>query len=129
MKKFIEHIKECEDYTAVGGASTDQIKAAEEELGLVFSKEYKEFLKELGAACANGHEFIGICESNRLNIIERTLKEKKKNENVSEDMYLIEDVGIDKILTWQNAKGDLFQTVGKGEPELLNMTLTEYVEG
>ena len=129
MKKFIELIKEYEDYTAVGGASADQIKAAEEELGLVFSKEYKEFLKEHGAACANGHEFLGICESKRLNIVESTLKAKKKNDSVPGDLYLIEDVGIDKILTWQNAKGELFQTVGKGEPEKLEVKLSEYVEG
>ena len=129
MGKFADHIKKYEDFAAVGGASADQIKAAEEELGLIFSKEYKEFLKEHGAACANGHEFLGICESKRLNIVEGTLKAKKKNDNVPDDMYLIEDVGIDKILTWQNADGKLFQTVGKGEPELLKMNLTEYVEG
>lgn len=129
MKKFTDIIREYEDFTAVGGASNEQIKEAEEELGLKFSKEYKEFLKEYGAACANGHEFLGICDSKRLNIVEGTLKAKKKNDNVPEDMYLIEDVGIDKILTWQNAKGELFQTVGKGEIERLEVELCEYVEG
>ena len=129
MKKFTDIIKEYEDFTAVGGASNEQIKEAEEELGLKFSKEYKEFLKEYGAACANGHEFLGICDSKRLDIVDATLKAKKKNETVSNDLYLIEDVGIDKILTWQNADGKLFQTVGKGAPELLEINLTEYVEG
>ncbi len=129
MKKFKDIVKDYEDFTAVGGAQDEQIKNAEEELGLKFSKEYKDFLKEHGAACANGHEFLGICESKRLNIIDATLKAKKKNETVSDDLYLIEDVGIDKILTWQNADGKLFQTVGKGAPELLEINLTEYVEG
>lgn len=129
MKKFTDIIKDCEDYTAIGGVSIEQIKSAEEELGLVFSKEYKEFLKEHGVACANGHEFLGICDSGRLNIIDGTLKAKKKNENIPEDMYLIEDVGIDKIMTWQNAKGELFQTVGKEKPEKLEIKLCEYVEG
>ena len=129
MKKFKDIVKDYEDFTAVGGAQDEQIKNAEEELGLKFSKEYKDFLKEHGAACANGHEFLGICESKRLNIIDATLKAKKKNETVSNDLYLIEDVGIDKILTWQNADGKLFQTVGKGAPELLEINLTEYVEG
>ena len=129
MKKFKDIVKDYEDFTAVGGAQDEQIKNAEEELGLKFSKEYKDFLKEHGAACANGHEFLGICESKRLNIIDATLKAKKKNETVSNDLYLIEDVGIDKILTWQNADGKLFQTVGKGAPEFLEINLTEYVEG
>ena len=127
MKKFTDIIKEYEDFTAVGGASNEQIKEAEEELGLKFSKEYKEFLKEYGAACANGHEFFGLCESKRLNIIDATLKAKKKNEAISDELYLIEDMGIDKILTWQNEKGELFQTVGRGEPVKLEVKLCEYV--
>ena len=127
MKKFTDIIKEYEDFTAVGGASNEQIKEAEEELGLKFSKEYKEFLKEYGAACANGHEFFGLCESKRLNIIDATLKAKKKNEAISDELYLIEDMGIDKILTWQNEKGELFQTVGMGEPVKLEVKLCEYV--
>ncbi len=129
MKKFTDIIKEYEDFTAVGGASNEQIKEAEEELGLKFSKEYKEFLKEYGAACANGHEFLGICDSKRLDIVDATLKAKKKNELISDEMYLIEDVGIDKILTWQNSDGKLFQSVGKGEPEPIKMNLAEYVDG
>lgn len=129
MKKLTDIIKEYEDFTAVGGASNEQIKEAEEELGLKFSKEYKEFLKEYGAACANGHEFFGLCESKRLNIIDATLKAKKKNKSISDELYLIEDVGIDKILTWQNADGKLFQSVGKGNPEPLKMHLAEYVDG
>lgn len=127
MKKFTDIIKEYEDFTAVGGASNEQIKEAEEELGLKFSKEYKEFLKEYGAACANGHEFFGLCESKRLNIIDATLKAKKKNEAISDELYLIEDMGIDKILTWQNEKGELFQTVGRGEPVKLEVKLCEYL--
>ena len=36
-------------------------------------------------------------------------------------------MGIDKILTWQNEKGELFQAVGRGEPEKLEVKLCEYV--
>lgn len=122
-------MKEYDDFAAFGGANENQIKAAEDELGLKFSKEYKEFLKEYGAASVNGHEFLGICASKRLNIVEGTIKAREQNKNVPSDLYLIEDVGIDKILTWQNSDGQLFQTVGKGEPELLETKLAEYVEG
>lgn len=99
-----------------------------EEPGLKFNKEYKLFLKEYGAVSANGHEFLGICDSKRLNIIERTLEARKKNNSIPTDLYLIEDIGIDKMLTWQNAEGQLFQTVGKGVPERLETTLCEYVD-
>ena len=71
--------------------------------------------------------FFGLCESKRLNIIDATLKAKKKNEAISDELYLIEDMGIDKILTWQNEKGELFQAVGRGEPEKLEVKLCEYV--
>ena len=129
MKRFADIIKEYGDFAAFGGVSDKQIKAVEQELGLNFSKEYKEFLKEYGAACANGHEFLGICDSKRLNIVEGTVKARKKNGNIPENLYLIEDIGIDRILIWQNATGKMYQTIGKGEPTELDVILQEYVEG
>ena len=127
MKMFKDIIREYEDFVSLGEVSDKEIKNAEETLGLEFNKEYKAFIKECGAACANSHEFLGLCTSERLNIVDGTIKARKKNSSVSDDLYLIEDIGVDKILTWQNKKGELFQTVGKSEPEKLEVNLCEYV--
>ncbi len=127
MKKFKDIVREYEDFVSLGEVSESEIKAAETELGIEFDSEYKAFIKAYGAASANAHEFMGICKSKRLNIIAGTSKARKQNANVPDDLYLIEDVGVDKILTWQNKKGELFQTVGKSEPEKLEVDLCEYV--
>ena len=95
---------------------------------MVFCKEYREFIGVYGSACANGHELMGICEASNLSIVERTNDAKGKNPNIPTDLYLIEDLGIDKILTWQNSKGELFQTVGNGLPEKLEIDLCTYVD-
>lgn len=128
MKVFSDKIKEYKDFTAYGPVNDDDIKEAERELELRFNDEYKYFLKEYGTASANGHEFFGICDYSRLNIVVETLKRRKENSNVPGDLYLIEDVGIDKIYTWQNESGQLFQTVGNGMPEKIKSTLCEYVD-
>ncbi len=128
MGKFTDIIREYEDYSAVGGVSKEQIKAAEEELGVCFSKEYKDFLSEHGTACANGHEFLGICNSKRLSIVACTQKEKSKNEKIPQNLYLIENVGIDKLLTWQDENGVLYQTVANSAPEKMQMNITDYVQ-
>ena len=127
MKKFTELIKAYDDFMAIGAANEYKIDEAERELGLKFSEEYKAFLREYGTASANGHEFFGICDSKRLNIVEMTLNAWKENSNVPRDLYLIEDVGIDKIYTWQNKEGQLFQTIANGIPEKIQNTLCEYV--
>ena len=127
MKKFTDVIKEYEDFTALGGVDDSLIEAAEIRLGLKFSNEYKEFLREHGAACGNSHEFFGICNFKRLHIVEETIRAREENSNVPKNLYNIEDVGIDKIKTWQDESGQLFQTVGNGMPEKLTITLCEYV--
>lgn len=127
MKRFADAIKDFDDYISTGAVEDERIRNAEEELGLEFSKEYKEFLSEHGAASAHGHEFMGICDTKRLDIVEGTIKEKEKNKEVPEDFYLIENMGIDKILVWQNKEGKLYQTVGKSKPEIIDNTLSEYV--
>ncbi len=128
MNKFTDVIKEYEDFTALGGVDNVSIEKAEIRLGLKFSKEYKEFLREHGAACANAHEFFGICRFKRLNIVEETIKAREENPNVPKNLYYIEDVGIDKIRTWQDESGQLFQTVGNGIPKRMELTLCEYVK-
>lgn len=128
IMNFVDKIRECEDYAEAGGVDEEQIKDAEEKLGIAFSDEFRLFLRQCGAACANGHEFLGICDSKRLSIVDATRKAKKENPQIEKDMYLIENIGIDKIRVWQNTKGNLFQTVGNGKPEMLNYGLTEYLD-
>lgn len=128
MDKLIKTIQEYDDFVSTGIVDDSSIEKAEKELGLVFNKSYRIMIGKFGVASVNGHELLGICDSKRLNIVDATIKAKKKNPSVLEDMYLIEDIGIDNILVWQNEKGELFQTVGNGEPEKMDINLIDYIE-
>lgn len=124
---MIKELKKKEDLVYIGSATDEQIKSAEKELGLSFSKDYVEYLSTYGVASANGHEFTGIVKSKRLNVIDVTINERDKNPYVSENLYVLEKMDIDKIVIWQNAKGELFQTVGNGEPQKMGMSFAEFL--
>ena len=126
--RFVELIKTYDDFIALSAISDDKIEQAERILELRFADEYREFISSYGSACANGHEFLGIGESEQTGIVKSTIKEKEKNPNVSSDMYLIENYGIDSLKIWQNSKGELFQTVGKGVPIRIDIGLCEFVK-
>jgi hypothetical protein len=71
---------------------------------------------------------MGVVENKRLNTVFVTLEARKRNLGIPGNLYVIEDLATDKILTWQDEEGVLYQTVGDGEPERINKTLEEYVE-
>ena len=59
MKKKIEIPASA--YVA-GPASEEQIRAAEEELGVKFPREYRDFLKEYGALAVHKYDIAGVFE-------------------------------------------------------------------
>ncbi|MCQ2548570.1 MAG: SMI1/KNR4 family protein [Lachnospiraceae bacterium] len=124
---MIKTLKSKEDFVCMEGASEEQIKEAERELGLTFSEDYKEYLAMFGAACANGHEFTGIIKSQRLNVVDVTKNARDNNVFVPEDLYVLEEMNLDRIIIWQNYKGELFQTIGTSEPEKLDCSFDEFL--
>lgn len=55
MNEFIEKIRKYSDYSGEDGAEDAAVEAAEKALGLTFAEDYREYLLECGAACADGH--------------------------------------------------------------------------
>ena len=110
MSPFIELLKNEDDFASLNGASLEQISAAEIQLGLSFSEEYKLYLKEYGIASANGHEFTGLCESPRLNVVTVTKAARWDNPSVPENYYVVEKAGIDGIMYWQEHDGTMIMT-------------------
>lgn len=125
---IIKLMESKEDLFSAKGVTKEDIEKVEERLGTVFASDYKEYLMTFGAASVNGHEFTGIISSDRLDVEKVTLRERDKNEKVPKDLYVIEDVGIDKVLVWQNAKGELFQTIGDNAPQRMKETFAEYID-
>lgn len=101
---------------------------AETSLGLHFSNDYKEYLSNFGLISYESHELTGICESPRLNVVEATKREKAENEYLTEDMYLLEQLGVENLSIWQNTNGEIFEVPYKGKPRKIFDSLIEYIE-
>lgn len=44
------------DYVGSNGRTEEEIAKAEKKIGITFAKDYREYLKEIGLACFDGHE-------------------------------------------------------------------------
>lgn len=97
-------------FCALPGASAQQIADAERALALSFADDYREYLLAFGVASAAGHEFTGICASERLNVVDVTLSERKIVPGIAQDCYVLEEANVDGIVIWQNGSSEIFQT-------------------
>lgn len=111
----------------LGGVSEKDIEAAEMALGLTFAEEYRDYLLNCGIATAGGHEFTGIGKSRRLNVVNVTQEYRRKNKNIPDDLYVVEELGIDKIVIWQSTSGEIYQTVAESKPEKIADSIAEYL--
>ncbi len=69
----------------------------------------------------------GLVKSARLNVVAATQKAKTKNPSIPDNLYLIEDLGTDRIMTWQEASGILYQSVGTNEVERIKKNFCDYI--
>lgn len=108
MSALTQKMASMKSFRSRTPATKEQIKRAEDELGLTFAKEYFEYLEEFGCASIYGHEFTGISKSARLDVVQVTNELKNINKDVPCDWYVIEELHIDGIAVWQNSKGDIY---------------------
>lgn len=127
MYDFITLLREKDDFFASSGASEEDIAFAEQQLNLKFSKDYRSYLKEFGAASADAHEYTGIKKSKRLNVVDVTIEEKRRNTLVPHGLYVVERLGIDGIVIWQSEDGTIYQTAWGEKPEAIFGSLADYV--
>ena len=115
------------DYVGANGVDEKTIKNAEKVLGLKFSKEYREYLSDIGLASFDDREFTGICEQNYLNVVYATNRKRKLYFNVPKDIYVVEELNIDGIVIWQSSDGSIYQTVYDSKPEKIYDSLYDYI--
>ena len=117
-----------EDYAFSNGRSDEQIVKAEKELNLKFSKEYVEYLKEVGLARVNAYELTGICPDNKnLDVVYKTKLEKSKIE-VPNDWYLVLDDGYCGQMIWQDSKGFIYLTKDGYKFTKINDSIFEFLK-
>jgi hypothetical protein len=123
-----------ETFKTLGGfanhkpASVEEIAAAEQQLRLTFSVEYREYLLDFGQADGNGSEFMGITDVSYLDVVSETKALRGLNPQVSADLYAVENTNIDGIIIWQDSSGGIYKTAPGTAPRKIFDSFAEYLK-
>ncbi len=115
-----------EDFVHGIGVKKEDILEAKKQLNVSFAKDYIEYLCKFGQVSYDGHELTGIGFVERLNVVTVTEEERKHNQNING--YVIEKVGMDSIVIWQDEKGYVYQTNQTNESKIIASSLLEYIQ-
>lgn len=124
---IIDAINSLEEMISTGGVSAEEILEAEKELGVAFSEEYKKALAEFGSVLAEEIELVGLAKSQNRNTVIVTKRERQSNSLVPEHLYVVENLGIEGVIIWQDEKGAIYQSSPNKEPEKVYASLSEYI--
>lgn len=126
MSRITETIKNMPDFYSEKDVSSSEIEKAENVLGLRFAHDFRECLNEYGAVSLGCHDFTGFSADANLDIVYVTEKCRHKNE-VSDDLYVIEESNIDGIVVWQDANGVVYKTTPCSNPEKIADSFLDYI--
>ncbi|WP_162012179.1 SMI1/KNR4 family protein [Streptococcus sp. S784/96/1] len=106
-----------------------EVTEAEKDLEVTFADEYRQLISVFGNFEISSHEFTGVEFDNFLNIVIATLDNRQYTHSDTQSMYVIEELGFDGIVIWQNTKGEIFQTIPNDtvKPEKLYSSFEKYV--
>jgi len=121
-------MNKIEDYFADGGVTDKEIRKAEEELGLKFASDYREYLSIYGCVSFGSHELTGLTKVKRLNVVEVTKENRQFNKSIPTDFYVIEEADIDGIVIWQNSEGKIFRSDIYSNPVCAYDSFVEYLD-
>lgn len=124
---IVEVIKTTDGAVVGKGASEQEISDAESELELKFSNEYADYLRVFGSAMLNGHFLTGLSKAKQMNVVLVTNRERKFNEAVPNNLYVIENTGLDGIIIWQDEKGTIYSSSDSGIKKVCG-SLAEYLK-
>ncbi len=128
MIDIIEAIRSFDDYIGGTGCSEKQIQKAEKRLNLLFAEDYKAYLREIGLAYFYGHELTGIGKIDRLNVVNVTEEQKSFTLEIPDELYVIENLGIDGVVLWQSQDGTIYQSVPGSALQKQFNSLYEYIQ-
>lgn len=129
MMSLIDMIKQGDVSFTFAPMTKEQIAQAEKELNVVFSKEYADYVAVFGVAILDGHEFTGLCNGKRLDVVRITQEQRKLNKNIPGNWYVVECVDVDGIVIWQSTEGTVYAAVPNSEAKKIANSISEYLEG
>ena len=127
MSKIIDVINNLENLLSLKPASTDDVGNIEIELALPLAEEYKEYLLEFGAIWADDIELTGVAKSKNRDVVQVTKKAWAANDKIKHNLYVVENVGIDGIVIWQDGSGTVYESRPNHEPRKIANSLSDYI--
>lgn len=127
MINIVDALKDIPGYIGSNGRTEEEISEAERKLGIPFAKDYRAYLKEIGLACFDGHEFTGLTKTARLNVVSVTKEQRQYFDKAALLWYVIEEVGIDGIIIWQSSNGTVYATAPNSGAKKIANSLSEYI--
>ena len=128
MSNIIQVVNELENLFPLKPATKEDINRIEKELSLSLADEYKEYLLQFGAILADGVELTGVAKSKERDVIQVTQREWEINSTVSHNMYVIENIGIEGIIIWQDESGKVYESRPNHNPVEIANSLAEYLK-
>jgi cell wall assembly regulator SMI1 len=108
MSDFVGKIKRVKDLRKAKGCTFAQIRKAEDELGLKFPEEYKDYVLEFGHIDFGPTEWTGLNVIKRLDTVHATQKARAENDKFPPKCFVLEDWGIEGIKAIVNEEGAVF---------------------
>lgn len=128
MSKIIEVINNLDNLLALKSATMDDVENVEIELALPLAEEYKEYLLKFGAIIADNVELTGIAKSKNRDVVQVTKREWAANNKISHKLYVVENIGIDGIIVWQDSSGKVYESRPNHGATQIADSLAEYLK-
>lgn len=123
---IVDEIKKIPKLYHVKGCTTSQIKEAQKVLGITFPDEYIDYVKEFGAISFYGTEWMGLNVDGYINVVDATKQEREINDDFPSDCFVLENQGIDGIITVADEKGNVY-SISYDKKELIYTSIVDYL--
>lgn len=128
MSKIIDVIENLNNLLPLKPATIENVENVEIELALPLAEEYKEYLMKYGAIMADDVELTGIAKSKTRDVIQVTQREWAANDKIKHSLYVVENLGIDGIIIWQDGSGKVYESRPNHGATQIAGSLAEYLE-
>ncbi len=128
-KDIVEVIENFKFKTHLKPATSEDVKSAEETLGLKFADEYIRYVLKYGAVMGDGNEYTGIADDGDSMSVVNATKQARELDcyDIPSNMYVIENLYIDGILGLQDEKGICYVIAPFTEPQKTADSLADYM--
>lgn len=111
-------------------ASDETIEKAEKELNLKFANDYREYVSAFGAIWSEKITVSGIIDGDKdFGVVELTNRLRPLySPQTPHSFYVIEDVGVDGLVIWQDKNSAIYQSIPGSEPFRIHDNLSGFLE-